>query len=188
MHSLKSLTVDSWREMRYTYRSLNDLKTNLHFFHYIRFSAAFCKPPFPRPACLILLLLLTFPASSPCFLFLFLFSRVTIAYHSFFLFRKVTSMWERSRFINQFTLVHISSSNQELLQENTETDCWKFELLWILLFCVILWINWALTLIPILTFWFPQNICLSFFLIIKFKLSTILQCVLEKGSFWCLWV
>lgn len=124
MHYWKSLTVDSWREMRYKYHLLNYLTNQFAFFSTsIFFSIALCETPFPLPCP---------EAHSPCFsptpyishflslLPLIPLSHVTLLclpFFSFFLERQPVYRREVE------LLVHISHSKKEPLKENIETNC-----------------------------------------------------------------
>lgn len=96
-------------------------KNQFAFFHYIHFSTVFYKPPFPFPflkgCSLFFLLPLPTPPLHPPPL-----PYSSVACHFIFLFRKVASLWQRSKMINQPILSRISSSKRELLKANTETD------------------------------------------------------------------
>lgn len=74
------------------------------------------------------------------------------------LFRKTTTTSEGSKITNRsiwLIFINIASTHKELLKKIRKPVPEVLNYMWILLICAILWINWASTVIAVLTIWFP---------------------------------
>lgn len=73
------------------------------------------------------------------------------------LFRKTTRTSKGSEITNRSILadIHKFCTHKELLKKIRKPVPEVLNYMWILLICAILWINWASTVIAVLTIWFP---------------------------------